>query len=58
MADGDFLQFLAEIMKKLPEYRSLSSAVDLSRQITATGLSGVHKAHLVYTLAVEKEKRR
>lgn len=57
MADGDFLQFLAEIMKKLPEYRSLSSAVDLSRQITATGLSGVHKAHLVYTLAVEKGKK-
>lgn len=56
-SDGDRLQFLAEILKRLPEYRSLSDAVDQSRPLTATGLSGVHKAHVAYALAREKGRR-
>lgn len=51
------MQFLAEILKKLPEYRSLSEAVSLSRHLVVTGLSGIHKAHIIYALALEKNKK-
>jgi len=51
------LKFLAEILNKLPEFRALSSAVDLSRHVSATGLSGVNKAHAVYALAEQKNKK-
>ncbi len=51
------MQFLAEILNRLPEYRSLSGMVDLSRPIAATGLSGVHKAHIAYALTLQKGKK-
>lgn len=56
-ADGDYLQFLSDILNKLPEYRSLSSAVNLSHHLAATGLSGVHKAHVAFALASQKGKK-
>ncbi len=49
--------FLADVLNKLPEYRSLVSAVDLSRHLAVTGLSGVHKAHIAFALATQKEKK-
>lgn len=51
------MKFLADILNKLSEYRSLSSAVDLSRHVAATGLSGVHKAHIIYALSESKKKK-
>lgn len=51
------MQFLAEILDRLPEYRSLSSAVDLSHHLAATGLSEVHKAHVAFSLAVQKKRK-
>jgi transcription-repair coupling factor (superfamily II helicase) len=54
---GDCLQFLADILSKLPEYRTASSAVDSSCHFALTGLSGVHKAHITYALAVHKHKK-
>jgi transcription-repair coupling factor (superfamily II helicase) len=51
------LQFLAEILNRLPEYRSLSGMVSLSRPIAVTGLSEVHKAHIAYALALQKNKK-
>lgn len=51
------MQFLSEILNQLPEYRSLSGAVDLSRHIAVTGLSGVHKAHIAFALSTQKHRK-
>ncbi len=45
------MKFLENILLKIPEYRELSRSVDLSRlPACVTGLSTVHKAHLIYTM--------
>lgn len=51
------MKFLVDILNKLPEFRSLSGAVDLARPVSATGLSGVHKAHTVYALSELKNRK-
>ena len=52
------MKFLKHILTRLPEYRSLSAAID-KRQTPAavTGLSGIHKAHLIYSLCANQGRR-
>lgn len=52
------MKFLKHVLNRLPEYRSLSAAID-KRQTpaAATGLSGIHKAHLIYSLCAQKSRR-
>lgn len=52
------MKFLKNVLTRLPEYRTLSAAID-KRQCPAavTGLSGIHKAHLIYSLCSQKERR-
>lgn len=50
------MKFLDNILYKIPEYRELSRAIDLSRlPACVTGLSTVHKSHLIYSLCREKQ---
>ena len=50
------MKFLDNIFYKIPEYRELSRAIDLSRlPACVTGLSTVHKSHLIYSLCREKQ---
>jgi transcription-repair coupling factor (superfamily II helicase) len=52
------MQFFADILNKSNEFRSVSSSVDAMRlPIACTGLSGVHKAHIIYSLCVLKNKK-
>ena len=52
------MQFLAEVLNGLPEYRDVKDAIALSRlPLAATGLSGVHKAHLIYALCAATGRR-
>jgi transcription-repair coupling factor (superfamily II helicase) len=52
------MKFLDTILKDLPEYRALSLAVGRGGGVAAaTGLSGVHKAHVVSALVVEHGRR-
>lgn len=51
---ADIMKFFDNILKDVPEYRELSRAVQLERlPAMATGLSGVHKAHLIHSLCYE-----
>lgn len=48
------MKFFDNILKGVPEYRELSRAVQLDRlPAMATGLSGIHKAHLIHSLCRE-----
>lgn len=50
------MKFLDNILFKIPEYRELSRSVALNRMpACVTGLSAVHKAHLIYTLCKQKQ---
>ncbi len=45
------MKFLDNVLLKIPEYRELLRSVELSRlPACVTGLSTVHKAHLIYSL--------
>ena len=48
------MKFLDNILKDVPEYRDLSRAIQLERlPVMASGLSGIHKAHLIHSLCKE-----
>ena len=48
------MNFLTRILQALPEYRSLCAAVEAGGlSSAATGLSGIHKAHLIATLCAD-----
>lgn len=52
------MKFLKHILSALPEYRSLRSAVDRHKTpVAATGLSGIHKAHLIHSLCAELSRK-
>ena len=52
------MKFLKHVLTRLPEYRSLSAAIDKKQTpAAATGLSGIHKAHLIYSLCSQKGRR-
>ena len=52
------MKFLKHILTALPEYRSLRSAVDRHKTpVAATGLSGIHKAHLIHSLCAELSRK-
>lgn len=52
------MKFLKHVLNRLPEYRSLCAVID-KRQTPAavTGLSGIHKAHLIASLCSQKGRR-
>ena len=53
-----YLNFLPGVLKDLPEYRTLLRAVDEGQTpAAATGLSGVHKAHIIHSLCVQTNRR-
>lgn len=52
------MKFLKHILTALPEYRGLRSAVDRHKTpVAATGLSGIHKAHLIHSLCAELSRK-
>ena len=52
------MNFLNRILQSLPEYRQLSTAVsENSLPAMASGLSAVHKAHLIHTLLQETQQK-
>lgn len=49
------MKFLDGVLRGVEEYRELSRSIDLGRMpAMATGLSGIHKAHLIHSLCTEK----
>ena len=49
------MKFLKHVLNRLPEYRSLCAAIDKKQTPAAvTGLSGIHKAHLIASLCSQK----
>lgn len=49
------MKFLDGVLRGVEEYRELSRSIALGRMpAMATGLSGVHKAHLIHSLCTEK----
>ena len=54
----DDLQFFARILDSLEEYRALRTAVQTRRlPIAAAGLPDIHKAHLIYSLCTQENRR-
>ncbi len=52
------MNFLTSAMLKLPEFNSLAAAVDSHvLPAAATGLSGIHKATILYSLCALKKRR-
>lgn len=52
------MNFLTSAMLKLPEFNSLAAAVDSQvLPAAATGLSGIHKATILYSLCALKKRR-
>lgn len=52
------MQFLADSFRELPAYRNLEASVKAGvLPVTVTGLSGVHKAHLIYALCSHTGRR-
>ena len=52
------MNFLKNILPQSPQYRAVSRSVTQhSTPVAVTGLSGVHKAHLVYTLLHEQSRK-
>ena len=52
------MKFLKHVLNRLPEYRSLCAAIDKKQTPAAvTGLSGIHKAHLIASLCSQKGRR-
>lgn len=52
------MNFLTSAMSKLDEFNSLSAAVDShALPAAATGLSGIHKATVIYSLCAVKKRR-
>lgn len=48
------MKFFDNILKGVPEYKDLSRAIQLNRlPAMATGLSGIHKAHLIHSVCKE-----
>ena len=55
---GDIMKFLKTILPQSPEYRALSlAAARHNTPAAVTGLSAVHKAHLVHTMTKEQSRR-
>lgn len=49
------MKFLDGVLRGVEEYRELSRSIGLGRMpAMATGLSGIHKAHLIHSLCTEK----
>ncbi|MDD6489863.1 MAG: transcription-repair coupling factor [Clostridia bacterium] len=49
------MKFLDGVLRGVEEYRELSRSIELGRfPAMATGLSGIHKAHLIHSLCTEK----
>lgn len=49
------MKFLDGVLRGVEEYRELSRSIALGRMpAMATGLSGIHKAHLIHSLCTEK----
>ena len=52
------MKFLKHVLNRLPEYRSLCAAIDKKQTPAAvTGLSGIHKAHLIASLCSQKGRK-
>ena len=52
------MKFLRDILFGMEEYRTLEKAVANGRTpVMATGLTAIHKAHLIYTMC-SRQKRR
>ena len=48
------MNFLTNIIKNFPEYKTISTALNKTGASSCCGLSGVHKANLIYSLCQDK----
>ena len=46
------MKFLDKIIEKIPEYKTLKKTVKIGSTVAVTGLSGIHKAHIINSLPV------
>ena len=44
------MKFLNKIIETIPEYKTLKKAVKIGSTVAVTGLSGIHKAHIIHSL--------
>ena len=52
------MRFLAEALNTLHEYRTLEAAVESFKlPVSVTGLSNIHKAHIIYALSLKTKKK-
>lgn len=52
------MKFLDNVIEKLPEYKSILTAVkNKPCAVAATGLTSIHKAHLIHCLSRKKSKK-
>ena len=49
------MKFLDKIIEKIPEYKTLKKAVKIGSTVAVTGLSGIHKAHIINSLPVSMD---
>ena len=51
------MKFLSDVLLQSAEYKKLSANITENNNVCATGLTGIHKANLIYTLCCDKKSR-